>query len=67
MAATLTADCAVQESDDPHLRNEGHVQYFYVKEVGVKHTDAQGQKMKLSKKAEVQSTSDFGEAARVRR
>ena len=31
---TLTADCAVQESDGPHLRNEGHVQYFYVKEMG---------------------------------
>ena len=31
---TLTADSAVQESDDPHLRNEGHVQYFYVEEMG---------------------------------
>ena len=64
---TLTADCAVQEGYDPHLRNEGHVQDFYVEEMGVKHTDALGQKMKLSKKAEVQSTSEFGEPARVRR
>ena len=63
----FTADCAVEESDDPHLRNEEHVEYFYVTEMGVKQTDAQGQKMKLPKKAEVQSSSEFGEAARVRR
>ena len=45
---TITADCAVQESDDPHLRNEGHVQYFYVKEMEVKQTDAQGQELKCA-------------------
>ena len=61
MNGSRTADCEVQERDDPNLRK--HLPYFCVKDMGVKHPDAQGQKMKLSKKAEVQNSSEFGEAA----
>ena len=58
---TLTADCAVQESDDPHLRNEGHVQYFYVKEMkGETHRRARAED-------EVVQESGGAEHQRIRR
>ena len=58
---TLTADCAVQESDDPHLRNEGHVQYFYVEEMkGETHRRARAED-------EVVQESGGAEHQRIRR